>query len=230
MASLKTWLCDFRDLISPRYCPICGNRLNSTEEEVCGKCLMMLPYIPIKDFYDNPTARLFWAKIPVERAHSYIRYHNEWDSHRLLMFLKYNHRPDIGRWMGRLMARDLHSMGFFEDMDCIAAVPLHWKRQMKRGYNQSIELARGVADITGLPLVRRQIVRLRNNSTQTRKSMEERIENVESLFHVKSRLPYHHILLIDDVLTTGATLTACAKAILQHNPEMKVSILTLAKA
>ena len=231
MASFSTWLHDFRDLLSPRYCAVCGCRLNTTEQKLCSACLLRLPYIPKRDFYDNPVARLFWARIPIERAHSFIVYSHEDASHQLLMQLKYNHRPDLGPWLGRLMARDLMTKGFFETMDCIVAVPLHWRRQLSRGYNQSIELACGIAEVSGLPLLRKHVVRLRNNPQQARnKSAGERMENVENLFLAKSRIPYRHILLVDDVVTTGATLTSCAQAILHSNPDVCFSVLTLAKA
>ena len=230
MASLPTWLNDLRDLFAPRYCAVCGNRLITTEQKLCGPCLAELPYAAMGDFRDNPVARLFWAKIPIERAHSYILYRHESPSHRLLMQLKYSHRPDLGPWLGRMMARDLAPMGFFQGIDCLVPVPLHWRRRWTRGYNQSLMLARGIAQATGLPLATDYVRRMRNNPTQTRKSQSERLRNVEGLFQSRPGIPHRHLLLIDDVLTTSATLTACAQAILHENPDVVFSVLTLAKA
>ena len=192
--------------------------------------MLGLPYLPMQDFADNPSSRIFWANIPIEKAHSYLLYRHDSDANRLLAQLKYNHRPDLGRWLGRMMARELRPKGFFTDVECIIAVPLHWRRHWSRGYNQSYELACGVAEVTGLPLLRRQVRRVRNNESQTRKSGEERIQNVQNLFIARPALPYRHVLLVDDVLTTGSTLTSCAKALLQANPDVRFSILTLARA
>ena len=230
MASLSTWLTDFRDLFFPRYCAVCDRRLITREQKLCGKCLMLLPYIEVRDLRDNPMARLFWAKIPIEKAHSYIHYRNDSSSHNLLMQLKYGHRPDLGLWLGRMMARDLMASGFFDDVDCLMPVPLHWRRQWSRGYNQSRQLARGIAKATGLPIADGYVRRVRNNPTQTNKSSSERIQNVKDLFLSRPDIPYRHLLLIDDVLTTGATLTAFAEAIQRQNPDVVFSILTLAKA
>lgn len=146
------------------------------------------------------------------------------------MKLKYLHRPDLGRWMGQTMARDLLPKGFFEDVEALMYVPLHWQRQWSRGYNQSRLVAFGIAEVTGLPVLKGAVWRLRNNESQTSKSSEERQKNVRDLFQAKPGIPFRHVLLIDDVLTTGATLSSCAEAISRQNPDMCFSILTWAKA
>lgn len=230
MATPLTWLRDFRDLLSPRYCAVCGERLGSTERELCAACLMGLPYLPTDDFRDNEVSRLFYGKIPVEKAHSYIRYRNDGPSHHLLFQLKYYHRPGLGVVLGQMMARELFPLGFFQGVDSIIAVPLHWQRHYTRGYNQSLELARGVSEVTGLPLLRRRVVRIRNNQSQTHLSPSQRLENVEDIFSLRRPIPYSHVLLVDDVLTTGATLSACAHAIASVYPKCVFSILTLARA
>lgn len=230
MTSLRHRLRDFIDIFSPRYCAVCGCRLNTTERILCAGCRMRLPYMRIDDFYDNPISRLFWAKIPVEKAASFIHYKHDSDSHLLLMQLKYNHRPDIGRSMGEVMAQDLQRRGFFQDIDAIVPIPLHWKRFWKRGYNQSMQLAMGINKVTRIPILGKAVRRVRNNESQTSKSFQERMENVDDLFEAKPITPYRHILIVDDVLTTSATMLACAKALLDKNPDISISILTLAKA
>lgn len=229
MFAFSRWLHDHWDIISPRHCAICGCLLNSSEEPLCAGCLMHLSYVDCNDFYDNPVSRLFWAKIPIEKATSHIFYDHYSDSHRLLVQLKYNHRPDIGLYMGRMMALNLEPKGFFQGIEAIVPVPLHWKRQLKRGYNQSRQLALGISAVTHIPVLRGLVVRIRNNESQTNKSFEDRFENVKNLFKAKHDASLHHILLIDDVLTTSATLLACASAIHQANPDIRMSILTLAK-
>lgn len=219
---------DWLNLFSTRHCAVCGEPLSPGERSVCGGCLVAMPYMHIEDFRTNPVCRLFWGKFPIERAHCYLKFHGE--VRQMLHQLKYQHRMDVGREMGRIMASVLMPHGFFNGIDCIVPVPLHWIRHFRRGYNQSLELARGVAEVTGIPVLRCQVVRVRNNSSQTRMSATERIGNTQGLFRCRTVLPNRHVLIIDDVLTTGSTITACAQAILQKNPETKFSILTLAKA
>lgn len=230
MTSLKMWLCDFRDLISPRYCAVCRARLNTTEKKLCGACLVGLPYLIEDDFSEGPLARLFWGKIPIAKAWCYIKYGQDSESQNLIHKLKYVHRPDLGVWLGRLMARELRSKGFFDGVDSIVAVPLHWRRQWKRGYNQSLQLALGVSAETGIPIIRRKVRRIRNNESQTHMTTPQRIENTQNLFRAHGNLGCKHVLLIDDVLTTGATLTACAQAIMATSPGIRFSVLTLARA
>ena len=230
MAIAIRLLRDFRDLLSPRYCAICGSRLGTSEQKVCTRCLLTMPYVGDIDFNDNFVTRLFWGKLPVERGYSYMYYNRGDNSHNLLTQLKYVHRLDIGQWAGRMIANDLLPKGFFDGVECIVPVPLHWRRLLKRGYNQSEQLARGVAEVTGLPLLKGHVRRIRNNPTQTHKSAEERYENVKNLFRLRRRIPYRNVLLIDDVLTTGATMASCIKAILEVQPETRISVLTMAKA
>lgn len=230
MASLRTWLCDFLNLISPRLCPVCNKHMDSNEEKVCEHCLNQLPYTYITDFQDNPVFRLFERKFRLGRTHSYIRYQHDLNSHLLVTQLKYGHRPDLARFMGSRVAREILPYGFFTDIDGIVAVPLHWIRQWQRGYNQSAQIALGISDVTGIPVIKDAVKRTRNNESQTHKTSVKRAKNVENLFQSVSGIPCRHILLVDDVLTTGATLTSCAQAIAQRNPRITISILTLAKA
>jgi len=229
MKHFSPYISSFFQLISPRFCPICGSSLAPTEQKVCTVCLAQLPYIHYDDFLDNEAARLFWAKIPIERAACWMTYSNDSKSHQLLMQIKYGHRPDIALWMGEMLARELIGRGFFDTIDGIIPIPLHWRRKFKRGYNQSNEIARGVACVTGLPILKNVVVRYRNNETQTHKTADERRENVKNIFKARAKVPNQHLLLVDDVLTTGATLTACAHAIMKQNPGVRFSILTLAK-
>ena len=230
MITLQTLYHDLCNLLNPRFCGICDSRLNPSEQKLCAKCLMRLPYLFIENYYDNDVSRLFWGRVPVERAYSHFRYLHDSEAHRFMVMLKYKHRPDLGVWMGAVVARELLSQDFFDGIDCIIPVPLHWRRYLTRGYNQSTQIARGIAKVTGLPLLKRHVRRIRNNETQTHKTSSERFQNVENLFRVRQKIPYSHVLLVDDVLTTGATLTSCAQAILDRYPTMRISILTLAKA
>ena len=230
MSSLRLWVADVMNLLSPNCCAICGSHLCPSEQKLCARCLLSLDYLPEGDFYDNPSARLFWGKVAVERVHSYLLYRSSSAVSTLLMQLKYNHRPDLGLWLGRQMAHELQPRGFFEGIDGIVPVPLAWQRLLKRGYNQSLMLARGVSEVTGLPVVADMVRRKRNNPSQTRLSGEERIQNAQDLFVACKKERHHHVLLVDDVLTTSATLVSCAQAISMANAGMRFSILTLGRA
>ncbi len=217
------------NLLVPRICPTCGCRMADSEQLMCAQCLMELPYLRLHDFSDNPVARLFWGRMPLERAYSHVYYNRMSLTYPLLMQLKYGFRPDIGFRAGRMLAQHLLPQGFFADIDAIVSVPLHWLRRLKRGYNQSYQLARGLASVTGLPVYTDVVRRVKYNATQTNKSARQRSENVSQVFRSRPT-SCRHLLLVDDVITTGATLCAVAEAILCVNPHVRVSVLTLAKA
>lgn len=217
------------DLVLPRYCPCCGTPLGAAETMLCAECLIMLPYTRITDVRDNVVARLFWGRLPVETAYSHIYYHRESLAYPLLMKLKYGHLCDIGKVMGSSMATQLRSKGFFDGIDGIVPVPLHWWRWWKRGYNQSAMMARGISQVANVPILWGLVRRHRFTGTQTHLDAEGRRKNLEAAFR-SHKTEAKHLLLVDDVLTTGATLTSLATAILKENPDVRFSILTLAMA
>ena len=180
---------------------------------------------------DNPVERQFWGKFPLERATSYFLYHKGSDFRHILHQLKYEGREDIGRTMGRFMAEEIRSSGFFDGVDFIVPVPLHPRKLRERGYNQSERLSEGIAEVTGITMDVRAVCRRVYSQTQTRKSAYERWENVAGIFEVEhpERYAGKHILLVDDVLTTGSTITACADAFAGVEG-LRISVLTLAKA
>ncbi len=179
----------------------------------------------------NRVERNFWGKFPVERATSFLHYAKEGMVRELLFELKYHGGKDVGEVLGRMAAAELRSSCFFEDIDGIIPVPLHRRKEWKRGYNQSEWIAKGLSAVTGIPVHPKVVVRNRYTETQTRKGRFERWENVQDLFSCPSPEPLggKHVLLVDDVLTTGATLVACADA-LREIPGIKISVFTLALA
>jgi len=190
--------------------------------------------MPRTDFHlhaDNPVERMFWGKIPLVRASSFFYYHKGSDFRNILHLLKYDGRQDLGETMGRFVAAELLSVDFFRDVDVIVPVPLHPRKQKSRGYNQSECIAHGISGVVGIPVDAFSISRKKHTETQTRKSAYERWENVEGIFclHHPERFSGKHVLIVDDVLTTGATITACADAFGEVE-DVRFSILTLSVA
>ena len=216
------------DLISPRLCVVCGNRLAVTEETLCSKCYLHLPRTDFaNDLYENVMAKLFWGQIKLEKATALFYYEPHAETAQILYELKYKNHPEIGVVMGRMMAKELMKSGLFEDIDALVPVPLAKKRELERGYNQSLELAKGVSEVTGLPIANLVIRRTKFVGSQTKRGRWERNENVEHVFElVDDNISDQHLLLIDDVVTTGATVIACAKE-MQKASNVKISVLAL---
>lgn len=232
MKLTKQWISPLIRLFFPHYCVVCEGRLREEEEVLCADCWQRFPRTNFQMLKDNPVERLFWGKFTLGRATAFCYYWQEDDYSRIVRLLKYDGRPDVGISMGKKMAAELWSSGFFEGIDMLIPVPLHEKRQKERGYNQSEQLALGIKEITGIPLKTDAVVRVRNTETQTHKTAQERFENMQQVFQRAvpiELLQGKHVLLIDDVLTTSATLTACADA-LQEVPDLTISILALAMA
>lgn len=228
---LKVWLSSFLSLFFPRCCVVCGRPLAKGEECICTMCNINLPRTNYHLWKENPVEQLFWGKIPLERATSFFFYRKGSDFRQILHQLKYGGQKEIGTVMGRYMAAELLPSGFFQGIDVIVPIPLHKKKQRLRGYNQSEWIARGIAAVTKIPVDTESVMRCKNTETQTRKSAFERWENVDGIFDLPHSECFigKHVLIIDDVLTTGATTVACASR-LQEVEGIRVSVLTLAMA
>lgn len=223
------WWTRILDFISPRTCAVCGRRLSPTERSLCSVCLLHLPRTAYQFTpHDNPMAQLFWHLTPVERAAALIYYEPHSELAQLVYDLKYRNRPDIGEDMGRLMANEMQIAHFFDDIDILLPVPLSRKRLRQRGYNQSEELARGISEVTHLPLVTKAVIRKHFVRSQTQLTRYERQENVADMFELRDDhlIKGKHVLLIDDICTTGATLIACID-VLKNIPGIRLSVLTL---
>ena len=220
------------DLISPRTCVVCGQRLSVSEETICSKCNLHLPRTGFQlDSYENIMAKMFWGQIPIERATALFYYEPHAETANILYEMKYKNHPEIGEVMGRMMARELQMSNFFEGIDGIIPVPLAKKRQRQRGYNQSHELAKGISEVTGLPIYNKVVRRNTFEGSQTSLGRWERNENVEQVFELKeaSTVQGKHLLIVDDVVTTGATVIACAKELCKAGG-VRISVLSLGLA
>lgn len=221
------WISDLIDLIFPRTCLVCGELLSPQEKDICLDCLSKLPRI--EKIHLEEIEKSFWGKISIERATSFIYYHKSSPYNNIIHNLKYKNRPEAGERLAFLAATEIAESGFFDGIDAIVPLPLSKKKERKRGYNQCDHIAEGLSRATGIPVIKGAVARTTANETQTHKNRDERWKNVEGIFALTDaqKLEGKHILLIDDILTTGATLTSCAKTI-QDGCECNISIFTLA--
>ena len=218
------------DLIAPRPCIMCGGRLDIDEEFICRPCHEELPRTHYdRQPYDNKMAQLFWGLMPIERAAAWLYYAPSTRTSQIIYDLKYHNKPDIGFCMGRTMTREFKDSGFFEGIDHIIPIPLAKERQRKRGYNQSAMIARGISRETGIPVEEQAVIRLHFEQSQTKLDRWERLKNVEQQFVADKPDSWagKHILLVDDVATTGATIIACANALHPKQNNIRFSVLTL---
>ena len=226
---MKTnWLTRILDFISPRLCVVCGERLAPTERSICSACMLHLPRTNFQHSADdNPMVQLFWHLTPIRRAAALVFFEPHSEMAQIIYKLKYSQRPDIGEDMGRLMATEMKYGKFFEDIDVLMPVPLERKRRNQRGYNQSEQLAIGIRQVTGLPIITKALSRKHFVQSQTKLNRRERQENVCNIFHLEDASPLKnkHVLLIDAICTTGATLIACADAI-KAVEGIHISVLT----
>lgn len=218
-------------LFFPNLCLICGEGLVSGEEQLCLNCLNELPKTNFHMVKDNPVEKRFWGKVRIESASSYFFFQKGSDFQKLIHELKYRGNKEIGVILGKYAAVDLIQSESFNSVDMIIPVPLHKKKYAKRGYNQSEQIGIGISKIMEKPLSTNNLYRKIESTTQTKKSVYERFENTRGIFGVKkpNEVAEKHILLIDDVLTTGSTLEACIHA-LQQAENVKISVFTLALA
>lgn len=220
-----------RDLLFPQLCAACGSRLGIGEKVLCVNCLRTFP----KTFYwqqplDNEMARLLWGKFPVERCAALYFYQPETPLANAIHSLKYNRLREVGVMFGRLMAEEMQPYGFFDGIDAIVPIPLHKNRRRHRGYNQSELLARGVAEVTHLPVWTEVVARIIDNKTLTQMDFYERRAQTEGIFECirPEQIRGKHLLMVDDVVTLGATLSSCMKCM--SGLGVRFSVLTLAAA
>lgn len=209
------WIIDFLMLFFPSNCLVCGKKLNTYGSVLCFKCELKMPRTRFGDRQDNPVSKIFWGRVPVRAGTSLFRFEKGSAYQTLLHDLKYRGNMGVGIYLGRLLGLEIKETSFSE-CDFLVPVPLHRKRLKKRGYNQSEVIARGASEITGIPVSTDLIRRKGYSRSQTSMNRQERFENIATSFTLCDHLPdlnNRKILIIDDVITTGATLEACSLVI-----------------
>ena len=227
---MKSYLRDLLHVFLPQVCFSCDESLLYHEEVLCMTCLY---HLPLTDFHldnENETARQLWGKINFQRAISMLYLAKSSRVEKLLYRLKYNNQPEIGIFLGKYYARKLLEINFFEAIDIIVPVPIHRSKLRKRGYNQSSQFAKGLSTIAQVPWTDKLLARTVSSVSQTKKSRIERYENVAGVFELNDQTAVQgkNILLVDDVLTTGATICTVGNILVEAGA--KASILTIARA
>jgi ComF family protein len=228
---MLSWLPDFFNFLFPEVCAACGNGLFKGEEIICTRCHYQMPKTGFHHMSGNVVEKQFWGKVPIYSATSLFYFNKGSSVQNFIHRLKYHGEKKAGVFAGRMLGRELRNCDRFNTADLVVPVPLHLHRLRDRGFNQSECFGSGVAESMGIEMNPGFLVRNIATKTQTRKSRLARYENVDRVFSVhlnKNHIP-KHVLLVDDVITTGSTLTSCAETILEL-PHTKVSVATIAYA
>ena len=222
------WLQALTAVIFPAECGVCGTTLAPGERIMCLQCLAELPRtgIHVADF--NEIHRRTAHKTHIEHAGAYFHYERHSPYSTLIHQAKYNNRPDLAEDLAESYAREIMPSGFFDGIDIIEPVPLHWLKRLTRGYNQSYHIAIGISRATGLPIGDHLDV-ARYQRSQTRRNRAGRHAATEGLYRAVNadELTGHHALIVDDVITTGSTIAACCRTLTSATPDLRLSLLSL---
>lgn len=223
------YLNDVLHLFYPKVCITCKSTLLQTEKLLCTLCRHDLPIICYNDYKDNKIKSTFYGRVPIEKAISFLFYRKEGKTKEIIHELKYKGNQKVGEFIGDWFGNILNESKEISDIDCIIPVPLHPKKLKQRGYNQLTTFGKQLAKHLNSIYLPDVLVRISSSKTQTFKQRFERFSNNNTKFDITNRLLLQdkHILLIDDVITTGATLESCCKEILKSD-NVKISIATMA--
>jgi ComF family protein len=228
MIRLKEIKDSFLHVIFPHVCDGCGSDLLNVESRLCIRCFASLPETNFEEHSNNPVEKIFWGRLPIVEATAQFYFTKESLMQRLMHQFKYKGNKDLGLQLGTMMGNSLKSSKRFKDIDALVPLPLFPSKERKRGYNQATILCEGITEMFHRPILKNVITRPQHTETQTKKGRIERWKNIEGKFQLldTAAIQNKHLLLIDDVITTGATLEACANELLKTG-NVKLSIATL---
>lgn len=233
--NIKNWLDGYLSgllyLAYPDLCLVCGTSLASGERLICHDCIYQLPFTNFSSFTENAAAERFYGKIPFERATAAFHYQKGSGMQRILELLKYKGEKRLGELLGSYAGARLMRNNFFEGIELLVPVPLHWKKKKLRGYNQSEWIAKGLSKVSSIPIDCTSLARHSENETQTTRNIYERWKNVTTIFSLDNEAAFEnkHILLVDDVMTSGSTMEACGQVVLEAKGS-SISFFALALA
>lgn len=230
MPPLSANLAALKELIFPAICPICGRVLVRSERFVCTFCRIEAPFTNLWTKRENAMEQRFWGLVPIERAAAFFWFVEGSSWRRLIHKAKYYNHWRYAEQLGSWFAVELLRTDFLSGIDYIVPIPLHWRKRLKRGYNQSEHIAAGLSKVSSIPTLFGAVKRHIHNPSQSQLMLMERWKNVDNIFSVAhpEKLRGRHILLVDDVFTTGATITSCAEQIIKAcDGDVKISVATI---
>ena len=222
------WGAAFLDAVLPAECVVCCRSLVDGERFICLHCDYELPRLTIDSFIENEIHYTLATTNPVAKAAGLFYYHRGSPFTKLIHQAKYNDRPQLARWLGEQLGYEYQSKGLFDEINAFVPVPINWFKEMRRGYNQSYIIAQGLSEVTGIPII--DCLKAKPHSTQTHKTARRRAQNAKGIYRAKkiyhhelSR--YTHLMIVDDVITTGSTVLQCVEALREINRNLKVSVI-----
>lgn len=232
MSMLGNILRELASVIFVNRCMVCGDNIDTSVHGICLSCRQKLPTTGYCYYHNNPIKEHFDELLPTSECSSFFFFKGDDKWRSVIHNFKYHDRWRYAYTMGLLYGSELKASGRYNDIDLVIPIPLHWRKSLKRGYNQSTYIAEGIAHEIGAKLDYSSLSRTKNNPSQTHQRVTRRWENVDNIFRIRDtkRLENKHILIVDDVLTTGATITSCARTIIDAVPTCRISIATLAVA
>lgn len=223
---------DIFNIIFPKVCCICGSSVSKNEELICFHCRSNLPKTKFMNVKDNELLNRFYGRIKVDYGLSYLYFYKSGITQKLLHQFKYNSYPEIGELIGKWLGHELLKNNNHQHIDIIVPVPLHPRKERKRGYNQSQYFAKGISAITKIPTEFKTLIRAQYDESLTHKTRVQRWKSVEHSFRVinKNNIKNKNVLLVDDVITTGATLEVCGNQLLKNGAKgLGIATIALAK-
>jgi ComF family protein len=229
LPKLSSWIDPVFWLYFPKNCPACGRPLRLFGANICGRCSQNLPETHFFEAPNNPIEKIFYGRLPISAGAAAWYFHKNSALQALLFQLKYKSNKDVGLFIGKQMGALLAASERFASIDALVPVPLHPQALSKRGFNQAALICEGIGQVWHKPVLTGAIARTKHTSTQTKQTRAERWDNMEDAFTIKDPTSINgkHLLIIDDVITTGATIEACGKTLLTIK-DVRVSVAAAA--
>lgn len=232
-AKFNKWTRDLLHVLYPQNCLICKHEFNQSRLAICPICISELSYTNFETYPEATNLdKLFWGRVPLAGTYALLRFRQQNSTQRVLHELKYNNNMEIGLHFGKELGVILRQIPAFSDMDALVPVPLHPKKEFIRGYNQAEVICRGISETSNVSLRKDLLKRTSFTESQTRKNRTSRWDNMQNRFMLRTvkAQDLQHLVVVDDVVTTGSTLETCVRILQKQFPKAKISIAVLAVA